>query len=121
MKTLATTICLLLYCVICSFIMHYIHYTKLERHHISLLTHFPLLLFYFYIFMLRNFTKNSHMDKELYKIGELMILSFLTVYCLNSKALISGATQKLIWFNGLNIVFITMVLTSSLRYGLFKK
>lgn len=121
MKSALIISVIFIYCISMSLSLHYVGNNIVDRHIIGLLTHAPMLFMIGFVLILRNFTLNNSMHKELYLIADFMILSFLCLYCLNNMGLVSGVTKKLLAFNGLNVVFILIVLTNGFRHGIFKR
>ena len=121
MKTIILILLILLYCGFTCWSMYYISYNIIELRHIMLMNHVPMLILLSSVFGLRNFTKSSYLEKQLYMIADLMVISFLILYCLNYAGFCAGVTKKLLLFNGLNIAFISIVLISCFRHGIFSK
>jgi len=121
MKQLLIIFLALFYCLFSSYVMYYIGHNIVEVRIIALLTHIPILLVMACRFYLGNFTKNSYIDDQLYQIIDFMLICFMVLYCLNNKGIMGGVTNKLLFFNGLNVAFILIVLTSGFRHGIFKK
>lgn len=120
MKVLIIIVLIFIYCLSMSAALYYIGNNKMEFSTIGLLTHSPMLFLILSMLLFRGLTKSTHTEKQLYLIADFMIVSFLFLYCLNNKGWLSGVTMKLLTFNGLNVVFIVIVLTNGLRHGIFK-
>jgi len=121
MKVFVIIILIFIYCLSMSAALYYIGNNVVDKPTIGLLTHSPMLFLILSMLLFRGFTKSTHIENQLYLIADFMIVSFLFLYCLNNKGWLSGATTKLLTFNGLNVVFILIVLTNGLRHGIFKK
>lgn len=120
MKSLLIIVLIFIYCLSMSAALYYIDNNQVDKPTIGLLTHSPMLFLILSMLLFRGLTKSTYIENQLYLIADFMIVSFLFLYCLNNKGWLSGATMKLLTFNGLNVVFILIVLTNGLRHGIFK-
>lgn len=121
MKSLIVILLIAIYCISMSMSLYYVGNNIVDRPTIGLLTHVPMLFLMLGVLLLRNLTKNNATEKQLYMIADFMIISFLFLYCANNLGMLPGVTKKLLFFNGLNIALIIIVLTNGFKHGIFKK
>lgn len=122
MKTALLMSFIIAYCILTLVIMYYIGHYKVEKPTLSILTHLPLMLFLIGSMLFKKFTGvNGYFDKQLFDTGEFIVISFLLIYCLNAKGYLDKGTNSMIAFFGLNIVFLTMILTGGCKHGIFRK
>jgi hypothetical protein len=119
MKTYFILFTLVLYCIVFTSVVYMLHVQKFDRWQISLMTHLPLLILSLVVYISEYWGINSNYDRQFQKIGKLLMVAFLIIYCLNSYGLIRGI-ERLLWFYGINLLGLSMILISSYRHGNFK-
>ena len=118
MKSYLLLLSLVIYSLVYSLVVYLLEVKKFEKWHISLMTHLPLLIFHSILYISEYCGKNSFYDKEIQKIGKLLIFVFLLIYCMNSYGLISGL-QKILWFYLANSIALSMIFISTIRHRFF--
>lgn len=121
MKAYLTLFLIILFCGVNSYVTIFLYNHELEKRIISLLTHVPLLLFFTTITLVQYWGDNTITDIRVQMIGKFVIISFLTVYCLNNLGWVNGATRKLFYFYGMNLAGLLILLISSYRHKSFKQ